>query len=157
VSIDDICSAYEESTDHFLDAVASVSDDHLDRRLPGGWSARQVIHHMADAEAQSYARLRRLVAEPAGSIIQAYDEGAWAENETLGYATLPVEHSLDVVRSVRRASLDILRRLSTSDLDHYGEHTESGHYTMNTWIEIYTDHARVHAAQLLEAASSPSD
>ena len=62
----------------------SLSEKDLDKTDSEGWSPRQVIHHMADSEAQSYARLRRLIAEP-GTTIQGYDEGKWAEDPTLGY------------------------------------------------------------------------
>jgi hypothetical protein len=47
------------------------------------WSARQCIHHMADSEAQSYARLRRLVAEPEGSIIQDMTKVLGQMNQSL--------------------------------------------------------------------------
>jgi len=66
-----------------------------------------VIHHVADSEAQSYARLRRLIAEP-GIQIQGYDESAWGENETLGYKDLPTALSFDVFRGVRASSLEII-------------------------------------------------
>ena len=109
MSIEESVHAYEHSTDYFLKEVRVVNAENLDRRVKGGWSARQVIHHIADSEAQSYARLRRLLAEPAGSVIQGYDEAAWAECDQLGYEELPVEHSLEVFRAVRAASLDVLR------------------------------------------------
>lgn len=142
---------YQAATRHFLDAVVHVTAQNIDRRVEGGWSARQVIHHVADSEAQSYARLRRLLAEPAGSTIQGYDEAAWAECVALGYMELPTEHSREVFRAVRAASLDVLGRLSEDDLDRYGEHSESGRYTLAMWLTIYRQHPRAHAAQLLEA------
>jgi hypothetical protein len=80
---------YEAATTHFLDAADHVTAQNIDHHVEGGWSARQVIHHVADSEAQSYARLRRLLAEPAGSTILGYDEAAWAECVALGYVELP--------------------------------------------------------------------
>lgn len=152
--IADLVADYAAATEVLLDAAALVTPENIDRHQPGGWSARQVLHHVADSEAQSYARLRRLLAEPPGSIIQGYDEAAWARAEVLGYQTLPVEHALAVYASVRQASLDILRRLTDADLAHYGEHTESGHYTVATWLETYIAHPREHATQLREAISA---
>jgi hypothetical protein len=146
--------AYEHSTEYFLNEALVVNAQNIDRHVEGGWSARQVIHHIADSEAQSYARLRRLIAEPAGSVIQGYDEAAWAESEQLGYRELPIEHSLDVFRAVRAASLDVLQRLSEQDLERYGEHSESGRYTLAMWLDIYTEHPRAHAAQLVEAVNA---
>ena len=142
---------YEEATRELL-ALASALDEHaLDRHVDGAWSARQIIHHLADAVSQSYARLRRLLAEPAGSIIQGYDEAAWAECETLGYRELPIEHSLAVIRAVRDASADIVRRLTPDDLERYALHSEAGHYSVATWLKTYTSHPRDHAAQIAEA------
>lgn len=143
--------AYDEATTTFLDALALVTEATIDRRQPDGWSARQVVHHMADSEAQSYARLRRLLAEPAGSLIAGYDEGAWAENVTLGYNELPIDASVAVVKAVRAASSLLVHRLTASDLLRAGTHSESGAYTVDDWLTIYTQHPLDHAAQLLEA------
>ena len=154
MSIEESVHAYEHATDYFLKEVLVVTSDNIDRRVDGGWTARQVIHHIADSEAQSYARLRRLLAEPPGSVIQGYDEAAWAQCEQLGYEELAVEHSLDVFRAVRAASLDVLRRLAERDLDRFGEHSESGRYTLAMWLDIYTQHPRAHAAQLVEAVNA---
>jgi hypothetical protein len=153
MSLADDVAAYSMATSHFLHDAEIVNDDNLDRHIEGGWSARQVIHHVADSEAQSYARLRRLLAEPAGSVIQGYDEAAWAECPQLGYRDLAIVHSLEVFKAVRLASLDVLGRLRESDLGRYGEHSESGRYTLATWLAVYTEHPHAHAAQLLEAVS----
>ena len=154
MSLPNVTSEYEAATNEFLAAVASITPEQLDSRVEGGWSPRQVIHHIADSEAQSYARLRRLVAEPEGVIIQGYDEALWAQAPVLGYEELPVEHSLDVFKAVRRASLDILQRLDESDLARTGIHSESGPYSVQTWIDTYTRHPKEHAAQLLEGANA---
>jgi hypothetical protein len=152
--ISDLVDAYSMSTSLFLHEALVVSEDNLDRHVEGGWSARQVIHHIADSEAQSYARLRRLIAEPPGSVIQGYDEAAWAESEQLGYKVLPIAHSLDVFKAVRLASLDVLMRLRDADLERFGEHSDSGRYTLAMWLDIYTQHPRAHAAQLVEAVNA---
>ena len=85
MDISEAAAAYESSTQFFLNLARGVLPELLDVRHENGWSARQIIHHVADSEAQSYARLRRLVAEPEGSLIQGYDEGAWAKDAKLGY------------------------------------------------------------------------
>lgn len=154
MNIEESVRAYEQSTGYFLHEVLVVTADNMDRHVEGGWSARQVIHHVADSEAQSYARLRRLLAEPSGSVIPGYDEAAWAQCAQLGYQELPVEHSLAVFRAVRAASLDVLHRLRDEDLERYGEHSESGRYTVAMWFDIYTEHPRTHAAQLIEAVNA---
>ena len=143
---------YERATQVLLDAAFSVAPRDLDRHVEGAWSARQVIHHMADAETNSYVRLRRLLAEAPGTVIQGYDEAAWATCDELGYTDLAVEHPLRVFDAVRAASLDVLRRIGPQDLAREGVHTESGPYTLEAWLETYVRHPLEHAAQLLEAA-----
>ena len=151
MDINSICEEYESATNYFINVANNLSQTDLDKKEADGWSARQVIHHMADSEAQSYARLRRLLAEPEGSIIQGYDEAAWAECSTLGYEELPIENSFAVFTSVRAASLDILRRITESDLSKFGMHTETGKYTLEKWINTYSKHPIDHANQILNA------
>ena len=150
MTIASIASEYENATNEFLKIVAGLQEGDLDKSDGEGWTPRQVVHHLADSEAQSYARLRRLVAEP-GSVIQGYDEGAWAESATLGYKELPIEISLNVFRAVRAGSLMILRRLTPEQLENFGEHTESGRFTIEKWIKGYTNHPTDHAQQILKA------
>jgi hypothetical protein len=150
----DLINDYDAATSEFLEALNEVTSDNIDRREPGGWSARQVIHHCADSEAQSYARLRRLLAEPSGSSIQGYDEALWAASPQLGYESLPVDNSVAVFRAVRESSLMILRGITEEDLERTGVHTESGPYSLALWLDIYTRHPREHAAQLRRALLS---
>ena len=139
--------AYANATAEFLKIVQELNEAELDSSSSGGWTARQVIHHVADSEAQSYARLRRLIAEP-GTQIQGYDEGGWGENETLGYRDLPIAQSLEVFKAVRASSLEIIKRLNANQLDNSGTHSESGEYTVKTWLETYISHPLEHAAQI---------
>jgi len=144
-------SSYDDSTRYFFDCAAKVTEDNLDNRHPNGWSARQVIHHMADSETQSYVRLRRLLAEPEGSAIQGYDESAWAESASLGYETLPIDASLATIAAVRTSTSKILALVTPEQLELFGNHTESGKYTVADWLDIYTRHPIEHGDQLVRA------
>ena len=136
------------------DALAGATDADLDRRGPGtdDWCARQVVHHLADSETNSYVRLRRLLAEPAPTTIQGYDEAHWA---TVLHYDRPIEASLAVFRAVRAASGELLDTLVDADLERTGVHSESGTYSLADWLEIYADHAEAHAAQIRAARSTP--
>jgi hypothetical protein len=151
MSLQERIAVYQSASQYFLNLAVGTPGDLLDVRHENGWSARQVIHHMADSEAQSYARLRRLVAEPEGSMIQGYDESAWAQCEALSYASAPVENSIAVYAAVRASSLDLLKRLSESDLEKSGVHTEAGKYTIDKWLETYSKHPHDHGDQLVRA------
>ncbi len=150
MSIHERTAAYRAATERFLRVATEVGEQELDVTPPNGWNARQVIHHVADSEAQSYARLRRLVAEP-GTEIQGYDEARWAETPQLGYRDLPVGESLAVFAAVRAASATVLGRLTEDDLDLAGTHSESGAYTLSDWLRIYTQHPLEHAEQMERA------
>lgn len=146
--ISQIPKDYEEATKAFLAAFEQLKPSDLDKPKKDGWNARQVIHHLADSEAQSCARLKRLIAEP-GSVIQGYDENIWAQNPTLGYTQLPIENSLALFKASRAASLEIINRLTVDQLSNSGIHTESGAYDVRKWLKSYINHPKDHAKQLL--------
>ena len=151
MSIAERVAAYAAATRAFEEQVSGLDHAKLDVKHPEGWSPRQVIHHLADSEAQSYARLRRLVAEPEGSIIQGYDEGAWAANPALGYEADPIEPPLAVFSAVRAGSLAVLQHLTNADLARYGEHSERGRFTIDDWLRVYAKHPTEHGGQLAKA------
>jgi hypothetical protein len=151
MSLNQRIAAYQSASQYFLNLAVGTPADLLDVHHENGWSARQVIHHMADSEAQSYSRLRRLVAEPEGSLIQGYDESAWAQCEALGYTSAPVENAIAVYAAVRASSLDLLKRLTEADLEKSGVHTEAGKYTVDRWLTTYTKHPHDHGDQLVRA------
>ena len=138
---------YRSATEEFLNLISSLKETDLDISDAEGWTPRQVIHHMADSEAQSYARLRRLIAEP-GTTIQGYDEGKWAENQTLGYKSQPIEYSVAVLKAVREATYQLLLRVNESLLNNKGIHSESGEYSIKNWLESYINHPKDHANQI---------
>ena len=140
---------YKASTEALLHLVSTLKSDDLDNKDHEGWTPRQVIHHLADSEAQAYARLRRLIAEP-GTSIQGYDEGLWAENKTLGYETEPIDSSLAVIKAVRQSSYELISRLTEEQLMNEGIHTESGKYSVEKWLKTYTNHTLDHANQIRE-------
>ena len=130
-------------------ALAGVTDEELDRHPIDGWSARQVVHHLADSESMAYVRLRRLIAED-DPLIQGYDEPEWARR--LHYDR-PIEPSLTLLRAVRAASLQLLETLEPSEWGRTGTHTESGPYSVEGWLRIYAAHPRDHADQIRAARS----
>jgi len=145
---------YRNGVAAVLDALAGATADDLDRKAatPGAWCARQVVHHLADSETNSYVRLRRLIAEPDGTAIAGYDEAHWAD--VLAYER-PIETSLAVFVSVRNSSSELLDALlptlPASTWDKVGEHSESGDYTLLDWLRIYADHGEAHANQIVRA------
>jgi hypothetical protein len=140
---------YKAGADAVAKAVAGLDDAGLDRRpAPGEWTAREVIHHLADAETRSAVRLRQLLAED-DPVIQGYDEERYAK--VLHYDR-PVETSLATIAAVRAATAELLDLLADADFERAGTHTESGRYTVTTWLELYAAHCLDHAEQIVHAA-----
>ena len=149
----EIAEQYKSATDQFLNLVTTLEEEDLDTSDSEGWTPRQVIHHVADSEVQSYARLRRLIAEP-GTLIQGYDESKWAENSSLNYRNADIASSLAVFKAVRQSSYELLKRISESELNNKGTHSESGEYSVRSWIETYTNHPREHAEQIVRQTNN---
>jgi hypothetical protein len=130
------------------DALAGVTEAELDRpQRSGEWTARQIVHHLADSESMAYTRLRRLIGDD-DPVIQGYDEPEWARR--LHYER-PVEASIAVVRAVRAASLELLEFLTAAEWARTGTHSESGPYSVERWLEIYAGHTHDHADQIRKA------
>jgi len=151
MDIREAAAAYESATQFFLNLTRGVTPELLDIHHENGWSARQIIHHLADSEAQSYVRLRRLVAEPEGVMLVNVDEDSWAKEAKLGYETAPVENSIAIYAAVRAGSLDVIKRLEESDVEKSGVHPESGKFTIEKWLFNYTKHSLEHGEQLIRA------
>lgn len=150
VALQEKVLAYRAATAQFLAVASALGEADLDRAPaePDGWTPRMVVHHMADSETNSYVRLRRLLAEPAGTAIHGYDEAQWAR--ALHYER-PVAASLAVVRAVRDSSAEMLDLITPRDLARTGVHTDSGSYALADWLDIYIAHAMDHAEQIRAA------
>ena len=134
--------------DDVVDALSGITADELDRRPPGSdWTAREIAHHLADSEATAYVRLRRLIAED-NPTISGYDEEAFARRLHYGR---PIEPSLDVLRAVRAASLQLLESLAPGEWQRAGTHSDSGAYSVEDWLLIYAGHSHDHADQIRRA------
>ena len=129
-------------------ALAGITPAQLDRADADGWTARQVVHHLADSEMASALRLRKLVAET-NPVIWGYDEELYAK--TLHYDDRPIEASLLALKAARESTLSILERLTEADWARQGWHSESGPYSTERWLEIYAAHGHDHAEQIRRA------
>jgi hypothetical protein len=133
-------------------AVAEVLDgithEELDARPGAGrWTAREIVHHLADSEMTAAIRLRLLVAQERPAI-QGYDQDEFARK--LHYDR-PYQSSLEAFRYARQCTAEILERLSAEEWVREGTHSEMGRYGVETWLQIYAAHAHKHARQIREA------
>jgi hypothetical protein len=145
--IDQYKDGYRAVAEALAGATAAELDAHP---APGKWSAREIVHHLADSEMTSAIRLRLLLATERPTIA-GYDENEFARR--LHYDR-PIEASLAALEGARRSTAEILDRMAESDWVREGTHTDSGRYTMDTWLEIYAVHAHNHAAQIRRARAA---
>ena len=139
---------YKDGYRVVAEALAGATEVELDAHpAPGKWSAREIVHHLADSEMTSAIRLRLLLATDRPAIA-GYDENVFARR--LHYDR-PIDASLEALRAARRTTAEILDRMSEADWAREGTHSESGRYAMDTWLEIYAAHAHNHAAQIRRA------
>jgi hypothetical protein len=131
------------------EALVGAKDDELDARPASGkWTAREVVHHLADSEMTGATRLRLLVGTDNPQIF-GYDQEEFARRL---YYDRPIEASLDAFKTARRATSEILERMTDADWARSaGTHSEHGRYTAERWLEIYATHAHKHAEQILVA------
>jgi hypothetical protein len=142
---------YKDGYRVVAEALAGAVDAELDLRpAPGKWTARQIVHHLADSEMTSAIRLRMLIATDKPHIV-GYDQDVFAAKL---YYDRPIEASLDAFRAARATTAAILDRLSEAEWQREGTHSESGRYTVSRWLEIYAAHAHGHAEQIKHARQS---
>ncbi|TMQ70887.1 MAG: DUF664 domain-containing protein [Candidatus Eisenbacteria bacterium] len=137
---------YGQGYDEVASALEGLSETALSSRpLPEKWTAREIVHHLADSESISAQRLRKLLAEDK-PIIHGYDQERYAM--LLRYNERPLEPALEAFRAARTTTAQILAHMSQEDWEREGWHTESGRYTPETWLTIYAAHAHGHAVQI---------
>ena len=141
-----LVAQYEAGPGALRAAVAGLSEAELDHRpSDGGWTPREVVHHVADSEMTSAIRLRRLIAED-DPLIVGYDGDEFARR--LHYADRPIEPALAAVEGARATTAQILRGLTDEEWARSGTHSESGPYGVEPWLEIYAVHCDEHADQI---------
>ena len=151
----ELIAKYSAGFDEVTDALLNFPDEHMTAHpIPGKWSAREIIHHLADSESTSALRLRRLLAEE-HPVIQGYDQDKYAS--LLKYNDRETAPALEAFRSARATTSQLLDLMSEDDWAREGEHTESGRYTAENWLEIYAAHAHNHAAQIRRLRSALSE
>ena len=130
-------------------AVRGLSDLQLDSTYrEGGWTLRQVVHHLADSHVNSYTRFRLALTEDHPTI-KPYDEAKWAELEDA--RTLPVEVSLKLLEALHERWVRLLRSLSRADFDRTIDHPENGTMTVDQLLAMYAWHCDHHIAHILRA------
>ena len=126
-------------------AVSGLTEAQLDTPYrEGGWTVRQVVHHVADSHANSYVRMKLALTED-WPTVKTYDEARWAE---LADNRLPVEVSLALIEALHERWVDLLEQMTEEDFQKGFVHPERGRMTLGANLALYAWHARHHTAHI---------
>lgn len=132
--------------DTLEELVGSLSDEQLD--IPyrsGGWTVRQVVHHLADSHLNAYVRFRLTLTED-DPLIKTYEQDRWAELADARFA--PVDPSLQLLRGLHTRWVALLRQLSPEQFMRCCRHPELGAVSLDRLLALYAWHGRHHTAQI---------
>jgi len=128
------------------DAVAGLSREQLDTPYrPGGWTVRQLVHHMPDSHMNSYIRLKLALTENEPTI-KAYEEQLWAELPDS--RDTPVEVSLTLYEALHHRWDVLWRSMRAADFARRLNHPVNGTMTLDNMLGIYAWHGRHHVAHI---------
>jgi len=127
-------------------ALAGLNDAQLDTPYrDGGWTVRQVVHHLADSHANSVIRFKLALTED-WPTIKPYDENAWAQLSDS--KMVPVDCSLTFISAMHERWVALLENMSAADFERGYVHPERGRQNLATALGIYAWHGRHHTAHI---------
>jgi uncharacterized damage-inducible protein DinB len=127
-------------------AVAGLTDAQLDTPYrAGGWTVRQVVHHVADSHMNAFIRFRLGLTEE-NPTIKPYDEKAWAELPDMRH--LPVDVSLRLLDALHERLVHLLRSVPASSFARPIMHPENGPMTLDALVSLYAWHGAHHTAHI---------
>lgn len=127
-------------------AVAGLSDQQLDTPYrEGGWTVRQVVHHVVDSHTNAYVRFKLAITED-GPTIRPYQEKLWAELPDA--RTLPVEASLSILDALHARWVAFLETLTPDQCRRPLHHPDTGELTVDMMLELYSWHGAHHIAHI---------
>lgn len=128
-------------------ALKGLSDDQIDTPYrEGGWTVRQVVHHLADAHMNIYVRIKLALTED-NPTVKTYNEEKWADLEDGKKA--PVDLSLSLLDAVHTRLVILLNSLQPEDFKKEFIHPEMGNVAIEKYIQFFTWHGKHHIAHIM--------
>lgn len=145
-NIQDWIDILKKFPDKLIDLTQNLSEEQLNTPYrDGGWTIRQVVHHVADSHYNSYIRFKWTLTEDQ-PVIKAYFEGRWAE---LSDYDAPIELSLNAIKSLHAKLVYLLKGLSKEDLKRNFIHPETNtNVSLEKNIGVYAWHSEHHYAHI---------
>jgi uncharacterized damage-inducible protein DinB len=138
-------TAIAEAPSKLKSAVSPLNEGQLDTPYrPGGWTVRQVVHHLPDSHMNSFIRFKLALTEDEPTI-KPYNEARWAE---LADAKAPIEPSLVLLERLHERWIVLLNSLAAPDWKRTVRHPELGVMTLDDLLQLYSWHGRHHVAHI---------
>lgn len=142
----ELIALLDETPARLRAAVAGLNDEQLNTPYrPGGWTVRQLVHHVPDSHMNAYTRFKLALTEDQPAI-KTYEEARWAELPDS--RSMPVEVSLVLLESLHRRWTTLLRALTEADYARACTHPEWGLVNLNQLLGLYAWHGRHHVAHV---------
>src|SRR5438093_6917950 len=136
----------EEAPARLREAIAGLDGAQLETPYrPGGWTVRQVVHHLPDSHLNAYIRFRLALTEDQPTI-KTYEQERWADLEDA--RTAPLDVSLALLESLHGRWVVLLRALPVAALARTFRHPELGVVTLDQQLQMYAWHGRHHVAHI---------
>ena len=126
--------------------VTGLTDAQLDTPYrPGGWTIRQVVHHVPDSHLNAYVRCKLAVTENHPTV-KTYEEAKWAD--LIDARTVPINVSLTLLAALHQRWVPFLRSLDEVEFARTSFHPEWGEMRVDDFIQLYAWHGRHHVAHI---------
>jgi len=134
--------------DAIREAILHLNDDQLDTPYRnGGWTIRQVVHHLADSHINAYIRMKLILTEN-NPTLKPYDQDLWAVLPDARY--LPPESSIFILQGIHFRWTVLLDNLTDDALNRTAYHLENGEVTLGSMIKSYSHHGLNHVKQITD-------
>jgi uncharacterized damage-inducible protein DinB len=144
---DRMIGAIEQLPGELRTAVAELSKDQLDTPYrDGGWTIRQIVHHLPDSHMNAYVRMRLALTENS-PVIKPYVESLWAELPDA--KTAEIEMSLGLIEHLHARWTALLKGLSDEQFGRTFRHPELGDQRIDQALALYSWHGKHHVAQVI--------
>jgi uncharacterized damage-inducible protein DinB len=138
----------EETPAKMRAAVRGLNARQLDTPYrPGGWTVRQLVHHVPDSHLNAYIRFKLALTEDVPTI-KPYDEQSWAKLEDS--KKTPIETSLTLLESLHQRMTVLLKSMKSDDFGRKLNHPERGPMTIDSVLALYAWHGPHHVAHITE-------
>lgn len=146
--VPELIAKLEHLPDLLAESVEGLSEEILDSSLrPGGWTVRQVVHHIADTHMNAYIRFRLALTEDSPAITP-FNEALWAELDDAAH--MPVDVSLKLLDALHKRWIRLIRSLDDAQLEAVYRHPVNGDVRLKKALQLFVWHSYHHMAQITE-------